>query len=104
MKRALTLIFLATLAACDSGTGGSIAPSGQPPAPDPDTGISSANAATVSGTTWGAVNNSAAMVGLIGNSGLVASNPGGVNKAARDLAAKGSIGDKSLTVPITSVP
>ena len=100
MKRALTLIILVALAACDSN-GGAIVPASAPPA-DPGTGttITSANAASVSGAAWGAVNNSADMVGLIGNSGLIASNPGNVNKAAQDLVTKASIGDILQGVPI----
>ena len=99
MKRALILIFFVTLIGCDSD-GGAIAPGGQPPPPAPGTGITSANAATVSAATWGAVNNSAAMVGLIGSSGLIADNPGGVNKAAQNLVAKGSSGDIIQGVPV----
>jgi hypothetical protein len=99
MKRALTLIFLATLIGCDSNSG-AIAPGGQPPPPPPGTGITSANAVAISGTTWEAVNNSAAVVGLVGNSGLVASGPGGVNKAAQDLVAKGSTGNIVQGIPV----
>jgi len=104
MKRALTLIFLATLIGCDSNSG-AIAPGGQPPPPPPPgTGITSANAGAISGSTWDAVSNSAAMVGLIGNSGLIASNPGGVNKAAQNIVAKASIGDIVQGAPFALPP
>ena len=106
MKRALTLIFFATLIGCDSG-GGAIAPGGQPPPPPPPgtgTTITGANAVAVSGTTWGAINNSAEMVGLIGSSGLIANNPGGVNKAAQNIVAKASIGDIVQGAPFALPP
>ena len=104
MKRALILIFFATLIGCDSDSG-AIAPGGQPPPPPPPgTGITSANAGAISGSTWDAVNNSSAMVGLIGSSGFIANNPGGLNKAVQDFVAKGSTGgNQGVPIPPTMV-
>ena len=115
MKRALILIFFfATLIGCDSNSG-AIAPGGEPPPtggqpppppppPPPGTGITSANAGAISGSTWDAVNNSAAMVGLIGNSGLIASNPAGLNKVAQNIAAKASLGELVQGALVTFPP
>lgn len=84
MTRSLILLFLAplALAACGGSSSGGISPGTTPPPPPPPSGIAitSANALPVTKTSWEAANDSADLVGLVGTSGVIANNPGGINK------------------------
>ena len=96
MKRtSLVLVFALTIAACGGSGGG-----GGAAAPNPSAAlkIDSSNAMPVTRAAYSAASQSVGIGELFGSSGLVASDPGSVPKAAVDMATQAARSLKSIPV------
>lgn len=93
---AVILISL-TLAACGGGSDGtSITPGNPNPT---GVAITSGNAQPVAAASWRSANQSSEFAGLVGNSGVVANDPGNINKSGAD-----SLAANIARVAVQSVP
>lgn len=90
LRVSTTLALALGLAACGGGGGSSSDPN-TPPPPSTSLAITSGNAVSAAEATWASANSSLGITDLVGNTGLVASAPGGISKTDGSFFKTGSL-------------